>query len=114
MLTAKQFIKVLEKCENNGQWDELIYELHCGSVLDCDLTDELRHKGYELSFKQSYGGEDMGSEYWVVFGVTHNGVETCFRLNGWYASYSGGHFENRLDFERVESRPVTVHQWFTT
>lgn len=47
--------------------------------------------GYTFKYKQSYGGEGQGDEYWAVFSAEKEGEETrYFEVPGWYASHQGG------------------------
>lgn len=59
-----------------------------------------------ISLVESYGGEGMGDERWLVLKVG----DRHFRKNGWYASHYGSSWEG--DFEEVEARPVTREEWF--
>jgi hypothetical protein len=62
----------------------------------------------KVSHVDSYGGEGKGDEYWVVFSVTDWGVTRHFRMDGWYASYSGAEFDGDLKEVAPKQKVITV------
>lgn len=69
--------------------------------------DEGNIEGFgKAEFVESYGGEGMGDERWIVFKVG----DRMFRKNGYYSSWDGSSWDGEL--EEVEPREVTVTQYF--
>lgn len=84
------------------KYREFVYDSY-GSV---QLTN------YKLEGIDQYGGEGQGDDYWVVFSATDkNGHVTNYRLDGWYASYDGFHFDELEPYE-VEEKEVLIKKWF--
>lgn len=69
--------------------------------------------GYEIALAEEHGGEGQGEEYWYVFSVKDLATSevTYLKFEGFYSSYNGSEFDGD-DFDIVESREVTVKQWF--
>ena len=65
----------------------------------------------DVAPEEHFGGESLGDSYWNVFSVEHNGEITYFRLDGWYASYDGSHFDDYFGFYEVNKVPVQVFEW---
>lgn len=60
-----------------------------------------------------YGGEGKGDEYWVVVKVTgmEDGTgDRYFRMDGYYASYSGGTFDGEMTEVTPKERLVTFYE----
>ena len=55
----------------------------------------------------TYGGEGMGENYWVVWYFPT--VDIYVKFYGWYQSYEGSEYE---DMELVEPREVVVTKYF--
>lgn len=55
----------------------------------------------------SYGGEGMGEDYWVVWYFPVADIHVKF--HGWYQSYEGSEYEGMY---LVEPREVVVTQYF--
>lgn len=69
--------------------------------------DEGNIEGFgKAEFVESYGGEGMGDERWIVFKVG----DRYFQKNGFYSSWDGSSWDGEL--EEVEPREVTVTQYF--
>lgn len=49
--------------------------------------------GWELTPSDSYGGEGQGDSYWYVFKVSDGKTVRHVKVDGWYASYSGGEYD---------------------
>ena len=112
-MQASEFVKVLENCKNCDQWEEIVHDYEFESYGDegDDLISELKNQGYTLAYEDHYGGEGQGDNYWNVFSVEHNGQKTYFRLDGWYASYDGSHFDDYFGFYEVDKVPVQTFEW---
>lgn len=69
-------------------------------------------KQFNLTIEQvdSYGGEDMGSDYWRIFKFTdkESGESVLVKFDGSYASYSGSTFESWFF---VDPKQVMVTQY---
>ncbi len=72
-----------------GDWS--FYELREATWVDDGLV--LSKTGWRLKFTDSYGGEGMGDEYWYVFTVSDGTVTRSVKVEGWYASYTGGEYD---------------------
>jgi hypothetical protein len=116
-MKASEFAQVIKGCKNVDQWEEIIHHMEFDPYDDNeanahdDLVTELKEKGYLLNSEDHYGGEGKGDQYWNVFSVEHNGEKTYFRIDGWYASYDGSHFDDCYEFYEVEKVPVQVFKW---
>jgi len=113
-MQASKFVDVISGCKWADQWGEIIHhmEFDCDEYQkDKDLIAELASKGYKLNNEDHYGGEGQGDSYWNVFSVEHNGETTYFRIDGWYASYDGSHFDDCYSFYEVEKVPVQIFEW---
>lgn len=67
--------------------------------------------GYSLQIVEQFGGEDQGSDYWVVFSAEKDLEKRYFQLNGWYASYHGHEYEDYLDFFEVREAEKVIKVW---
>jgi hypothetical protein len=85
-----------------GQYPE-IYD-------DDEVVQKLERLGYTVNSVDGYGGEGQGEDYWGIFSLEKDGVETYWMLSGWYASFNGAEVE--LDsLEEVKPKEVTVRKW---
>jgi hypothetical protein len=91
----------LEKDENYDNFQDFINDGY-GEETFGDFT---------LKHEDGYGGEDMGSEYWVVFSATKDGQTRYFKLEGWYASYEGSTFDDYFAFNEVEKAQKMIDYW---
>jgi hypothetical protein len=98
-------------CNDDFVTLEEVYKEFCDDCYE-DNKLELEYQGSPLVLKglEQYGGEDLGSTYFVVFSVTYQGVTTNYKLDGWYASYHGHEFNDYKPYE-VEHVPVTKMEW---
>lgn len=66
-----------------------------------------------VSYVDSYGGEEMGSAYWVVVKLVQvNGIERLFRKDGRYYSYMYEDcFEYSDSMYEVKARERTVIEY---
>jgi len=74
------------------------------------------YEGHKFDFEEQYGGEDMGSEYWIVFSVTSLSDASdivYYKVPGWYQSHYGSELEWDSIFE-VESVKKTINVWEET
>lgn len=113
-MQASELASIIQDCKWADQWGEIVHhmEFECmEGQEDEDLIAELASKGYKLNAEEHFGGESLGDSYWNVFSVEHNGETTYFRLDGWYASYDGSHFDDYFGFYEVNKVPVQVFEW---
>ena len=109
--------KLVRKDVNSVYVDEDGNELeyNYGSLFADFVNEEteqpLDYHGYKLNVVEQRGGEDQGSDYWVVFSAEKDGEKKYFKLQGWYASYEGHTYEDYTDFYEVEEVEVMVKQW---
>lgn len=60
-------------------------------------------------FVDSYGGEGQGDQYWYVFKLIYtDGAERFFKVDGYYASYSGGYYDEMYE---VFPKQVLRTEW---
>ena len=63
--------------------------------------------GWTLKYLDGYGGEGKGDEYWFVFTVTDGETTRHVKVDGWYASYTGGEYDQWFEaFPKQET--ITV------
>lgn len=75
-----------------------------------DAPDSTFVEGLGLvSIVESFGGEGQGDDYWMIFNVITEEGSTHYKLNGYYASYSGGEYNGPL--ERVTAHEETITVW---
>lgn len=87
-----------------------------------DICVELMHVGeyvkdwtkkgvFEYKCVYHYGGEDMGSDYYVVIVIRNpdNHDEKYYiKFQGWYASYEGAEYEDWF-FVEPKQKTITVY-----
>lgn len=82
----------------NESWDEDVIEIpYKDSIITLTIVDQ-------------YGGEGQGDTYWVVFSAKYNDEKTFYKIDGWYASYSGHEFYDYVPV-KVEKVPVQTYEW---
>lgn len=57
----------------------------------------------------SYGGEDMGSDYWAVYSFTKDNEECFIKFYGWYASHYGSEYRG-YKFVNPQQKTVTIYE----
>lgn len=57
----------------------------------------------------SYGGEDMGSEYWTVYSFTKDNEIVYVKFYGWYASHFGSEYQG-FNIVTPEQKIITVYE----
>lgn len=58
-----------------------------------------------------FGGEGEGDRYYLVFRVeAEDGTVRFFKMNGWYASHDGGHFDGPFEEVKAVEKTITVYQ----
>lgn len=57
---------------------------------------------------EQYGGEGQGEQYWFVFKLVTDPHERYFKVDGYYASYDGGYYD---EIYEVFPKQVTVTQY---
>lgn len=63
---------------------------------------------FNFSLVESYGGEDMGDEYWTVYEFTHGGEFVYIKFEGTYASHYGAEFS---DWYFVKGVQAAYTEW---
>lgn len=84
-----------------------------GAIAEALMNEELYEVDtpydFSIDFVDSYGGEDMGSEYWTVYKFTKDGEELYVKFSGWYQSYSGAEYEG-FSFVQPKEKMVTYYE----
>lgn len=57
----------------------------------------------------SYGGEDMGSDYWAVYSFSKDNETVFIKFYGWYASHYGSEYRG-YEFVNPQQKIVTVYE----
>jgi hypothetical protein len=57
----------------------------------------------------SYGGEDMGSDYWAVYSFSKDNEEVFVKFYGWYASHVGSEYQG-YKFVSPQQKTVVVYE----
>jgi hypothetical protein len=78
------------------EWDELWRSDWVG-------TRDFRFRNVE-----SYGGEGQGDDYWFILEVEFSDQIKTFEISGYYASYSGGYYE---EIKEVKPQDKVVTVW---
>lgn len=63
---------------------------------------------WQLKKTDEYGGEGQGDEYWYVFSVSDGKTKRHIKVDGWYASYDGGWYD---EWYEVFPKQKTVTVW---
>ena len=63
----------------------------------------------DVNFGDNYGGEGMGDQYWSVYSFTKDGETVYCKFDGWYQSYNGAEFNERL-WVTPKEKTVTVYE----
>lgn len=58
---------------------------------------------------ETFGGEGMGDQYYMVFKLEDCSGERFFKLDGWYASWDGGTYDRMFEVKPVE-KTVTFYE----
>lgn len=73
--------------------------------------EKIEAAGFKVEEVDREGGEDQGSEYYVVLGLTKDGETTYVKCDAaYYASYEGTEWSGGKVYE-VTKKKVTVEQW---
>lgn len=60
---------------------------------------------------KEFGGEGQGDRYYIIFRVTEdNGNIRYFKIDGWYASYDGGHYDGPFSEVKPVEKTVTFYE----
>lgn len=100
-LMEEHFEYVQENWKNDVDGIESWHELKWGASA---AVEGLGH----VTRVAHYGGEGKGEEYWVAFSVTEGDITRHFRMDGGYASYSGGEFDGDLREVWPQQKTITV------
>lgn len=57
----------------------------------------------------SYGGEDMGSDYWAVYSFSRDNETVFIKFYGWYASHNGSEYQG-YKFVTPQEKTITVYE----
>lgn len=57
----------------------------------------------------SYGGEDMGSEYWTVYAFSKDNEKVFVKFYGWYASHLGSEYREYA-FVSPKDKTIVVYE----
>ncbi len=106
-------LAILMKKKAYIDWSDMKYRARSGAVdFEKFLTDkdDIPHAYYlgQVSVVDSYGGEGMGDDYWLV--AYFPKYETYIRMDGWYASYDGGNFDGDPYIVEPRQKVITVYE----
>lgn len=57
----------------------------------------------------SYGGEDMGSDYWAIYSFSKDNETVFIKFYGWYASHYGSEYRG-YKFVTPQQKTITVYE----
>lgn len=82
-----------EVTDDTSKWDE-----------DCvtEFREICSENGVSFKFKDNYGGEEQGRQFWSVYSFTSGDHTVYVKFDGWYASYHGSEYEEYKFVEPVE------------
>jgi hypothetical protein len=111
MKHAPEFIKeindLFNKADSSTLNDFFNSEAHEGYThKSTDLFKaDLEVRGITLEYVYSFGGEEMGSDYYSVYEFKKGTEVALVKFDGYYASYSGSEYSG---FLFVKPEPTTV------
>lgn len=97
------FNKQIEEDEEEFSYQTLFEYLDWKSH-DLILTE----LGWELSMSDNYGGEGQGESYWYVIKVSDGKTVRHIKVDGGYASYCGGEYDEWFE---VFPREKVITEW---
>ncbi len=71
-----------------------------------NVSDIFKEHCDSWELMDSYGGEDMGSEFWTVWRF---GDEVFVKFYGWYASHNGSEYQG-YKFVTPQEKTIIVYQ----
>lgn len=128
MKTAAEIDDILQKLEESeeviGQFSYVHYRTKERVYVDVPFTYDGMMEGEApfdgdveipglgtLKVIETFGGEGLGDQYWVVFSLTDgDGNTRLFRRNGYYASFDGGYLDGPLLEVKPVDRMVTFYE----
>jgi hypothetical protein len=109
-LSEQAMLQAIEE-SFNAQIDEDEDEFHFNNLYEHlswkDKVFILESTGWYLQMVEDFGGEGHGDQYWFVFTVTDGETTRHVKVDGWYASYSGGEYDEWFEV-KPEQKMVTV------
>lgn len=72
-------------------------------------TEVFDNESITVISKDSYGGEDQGSDYWQVYSFSKDNEEVFVKFNGWYASHYGTDYRD-YSFVTPKEKTVVVYE----
>tara|TARA_R110000782_G_scaffold240023_1_gene326429 strand:+ start:237 stop:536 length:300 start_codon:yes stop_codon:yes gene_type:complete len=78
------------------------------SIEGC-LPDVFENEKIQVSTKDSYGGEDQGSDYWHIYSFIKDHEEVFVKFYGWYASHYGSEYRG-YSFVTPEEKTITIYK----
>lgn len=86
--------------ESGNAWQEVKYS----------TPKEVTVDGLTAKTVAEYGGEGQGDDYWLVISLADETATRYFRMDGWYASYSGGELDGDPYEVRPQEKVITVYE----
>jgi hypothetical protein len=77
--------------------------------IDRGYAKELNEMGVTYKLVDSYGGEDMGSEYWAIWKFSRGDETFMFKFDGYYQSYNGADFNSVFEV-KPKTKEVIVYE----
>lgn len=102
MSMRRDFVELIK---NNDEY----YDMYRECIDDKGGTEDIG--GFQIEYVESFGGEGKGDTLWTVFSLERDGEKKYFKLDGWYASYEGGTYDDYYDFYEVEQVEKMVKVW---
>lgn len=79
-------------------------------MLQGDYNRQLfEDEAIEVTAKDSYGGEEQGSDYWQVYSFSKDNEEVFVKVYGWYASHYGTEYRG-YSFVTPKEKTVVVYE----
>lgn len=104
--TVEDLDKAIEEYFPN-RWSDAWKAFHSSIEYDTALIPGVG----EAILVDQFGGEDQGSQYWIVVKITDaDGGERFFRRDGYHQSHDGSYLDGPTEEVSATPKVVTVYQ----
>lgn len=111
-ITEKEWIEVLSIFVEEEVFKDEDSRYHYTAERGLEILADIDHENekYKIEKVDSYGGEGMGEDYWVIQKITfkETGEVAFVKYDGWYNSWDGAYMENAAT---VNPEIVEKVQW---